>query len=355
MSHFTWAPALDTHRTDAAKAAASAARADFGRRMDPPSHGWTRSTRTPCLRAARTTAERANGGRARYGPPPAVSTIRARAARRERRLPPRVGVPQYRARLPDDERRGLPPACFGRDSWDPGRIARTLTRQFGKERKLMKLSTSARLITAALAAAALASCAASTQLTSSWADPAAAGRSYKKIVVVGVTNKAPIRREYEDAFSRELAARGVTATPSYNFGGPDNKLDKDAAIAKLQEIGADAVLVTRLVDKEQYQTYYPPSYSTVAAPSPYYGGWYGYYSMGYSYMTSPGYVEENQVYRIETILYDVNGDKLIWSGLTETTLISGDAPDAEIAPMIAALSYDMEKHKVLPPYEKKKK
>jgi hypothetical protein len=219
----------------------------------------------------------------------------------------------------------------------------------------MKLSSSARLLAAALAAAALTSCAASTQLTSSWADPAAAGRSYKKIVVVGVTPKAPIRREYEDAFSRELAARGIEATQSYNFGSPDGKLDKDAVIAKLTEIGADAVLVTRLVDKETVNTYYPPSYSSVAAPSPYYGGWYGYYSMGYSYMTSPGYVEENQVYRIETNLYDVHGDKLIWSGLTETTLISGDAPDAEIAPLIAALSYDMEKHKVLPPYQKKKK
>jgi len=219
----------------------------------------------------------------------------------------------------------------------------------------MKLSSFARLTAAALAAAALASCAASTQLTSSWADPAAAGRSYKKIVVVGVTNKAPIRREYEDAWTRELAARGVQATPSYNFSAPDKELDKDAAIAKLQEMGADAVLVTRLVDKETVNTYYPPSYSSVAAPSPYYGGWYGYYSMGYSYMTSPGYVEENKVYRIETNLYDAQGDKLIWSGLTETTLISGDAPDSEIAPMIAALSYDMEKHKVLPTYEKKKK
>ena len=220
----------------------------------------------------------------------------------------------------------------------------------------MKLSSSARIIAAAIGAAALTSCAASTQLTSSWADPAAAGHKFTKIVVVGVTNKAPIRHEYEDAFTRELQARGVTATPSYNFGGGGgDKLDKDAAVAKLKEIGADAVLVTRLVDKETVNTYYPPSYSTVAAPSPYYGGWYGYYSMGYSYMTSPGYVEENKVYRVETNLYDINGDKLVWSGLTETTLMSGDAPDSEIAPIIATLAADMEHKKVIPPYQKKKK
>jgi len=219
----------------------------------------------------------------------------------------------------------------------------------------MKLSSSARLTAAALAAAALTSCAASTQLTSSWVDPAAAGHQFKKIVVVGVTNKAPARREYEDSWSRELASRGIEAMPSYNFGGADAKLDKDAAMAKLGEIGADAVLVTRLVDKETVNTYYPPSYSTVAAPSPYYGGWYGYYSMGYSYMTSPGYVEENKVYRLETNLYDIHGDKLIWSGLTETTLMSGDAPESEILPLIATLSLDMEHKKVLPGYQKGKK
>ena len=219
----------------------------------------------------------------------------------------------------------------------------------------MKLSSFARLTAAALAAAALTSCAASTQLTSSWVDPAAAGHQFKKIVVVGVTNKAPARREYEDSWSRELASRGIEAMPSYNFGGADAKLDKDAAMAKLGEIGADAVLVTRLVDKETVNTYYPPSYSTVAAPSPYYGGWYGYYSMGYSYMTSPGYVEENKVYRLETNLYDIHGDKLIWSGLTETTLMSGDAPESEILPLIATLSLDMEHKKVLPGYQKGKK
>ena len=212
----------------------------------------------------------------------------------------------------------------------------------------MKLSPSARLTAAALAVAALTSCAASTQLTSSWADPAAAGRSYKKIVVVGVTDKAPIRREYEDAFSRELAARGVQATPSYNFGGPDSKLDKDAAMAKLQELGADAVLVTRLVDKETVNTYYPPSYSSVAAPSPYYGGWYGYYSMGYSYMSTPGYTEENKVFRLETNFYDVLNDKLAWSGLTETTVSSGTAPETEMRPLIDTIVMDMEKHKIVP-------
>ncbi len=210
----------------------------------------------------------------------------------------------------------------------------------------MKLSRPARLGIAALSLAALTSCAASTQLTSSWADPAAQNRNFKKVVVVGVTPKSATRRMYEDTFSAELRSRGIDAVASYTFGG-EGQLDKDQAIAKLKEIGADGVVVTRLVDKETVQTYYPPTYSTVAAPSAYYGGWYGYYSMGYSYMSSPGYVAENQVYRIETNMYDVTNDKLAWSGLTETTLSSGDAPENEIHPFIEAIVYDMEKKKII--------
>lgn len=211
----------------------------------------------------------------------------------------------------------------------------------------MKPSTFVKLGVAAVIAATLASCGASSQLTSSWVDPTAPDQTFKKVVVVGVTPRAPARRMYEDGFVADLQARGLDAVPSYTVAG-DGQLDKAAAEAKLQEIGAEAVIVTRLVDQETVQNYYPPTYSSVAAPSAYYGGWYGYYSMGYTYMSSPGYTVENKVFRLETNLYHLKTGKLLWSGLTETTIISGDAPEAELGPLISIVVYDMEKRKVLP-------
>lgn len=211
----------------------------------------------------------------------------------------------------------------------------------------MKVSTSARLGVAALSLLTLTSCAATSQLTTSWADPAAANRSLKKVVVVGATPNAAVRRMYEDTFASDLKARGIDAVPSYTVAG-EGQLNKDEASAKLKELGADAVIVTRLVDKQQYENYYPPTYSTYAAPSAYYGGWYGYYSMGYSYMSSPGYVEQGQIYRVETNMYDVQNDKLLWSGITESTLSSGQAPTSEVQPVIHLLVNDMEKKKIIP-------
>lgn len=211
----------------------------------------------------------------------------------------------------------------------------------------MKVSTSARLFVAALSLLTLTSCAATSQLTTSWADPAAANRSLKKVVVVGATPNAAVRRMYEDTFASDLKARGIDAIPSYTIVG-EGQLNKDEASAKLKELGADAVIVTRLVDKQQYENYYPPTYSTYAAPSAYYGGWYGYYSMGYSYMSSPGYVEQGQIYRVETNMYDVQNDKLLWSGITESTLSSGQAPTSEVQPVVHLLVNDMEKKKIIP-------
>ena len=130
----------------------------------------------------------------------------------------------------------------------------------------MKIAPSIRFASLAVALALFTSCSATNKLTSSWSDPVATTTPHKKIVVVAATPNAALRRTFEDTFSGELRARGIDAVASYTFGG-QGQLDKDQAVAKLKEVGADGVFVTRLVDKQNYETYYPPTYTTMAAPS----------------------------------------------------------------------------------------
>jgi hypothetical protein len=194
---------------------------------------------------------------------------------------------------------------------------------------------------------ALASCAPATRLTSSWTDPTQTGHTYHKVAVVGVTPRTTIRRQYESAFAADLQKHGIPGVTSFSVLG-EGQVDSTAAGAFLQN-GVDGVIVTRLVDQETYNTYYPPTYSTAYVPSAYNGGWYGYYSMGYTYETSPGYTVENKVFRLESNLYNLTSGKLAWSGLTETTLMSGDAPDREIQPVVDELIASMFKSKALTP------
>jgi len=76
------------------------------------------------------------------------------------------------------------------------------------------------------------------------------------------------------------------------------------------------------VDQKTVTTYVPPSVTTYAPayPSYYYGGWSGYYGASYSTVVSPGYEYDTQYVSLETNIYDVASNKLIWSGVTETQM-----------------------------------
>jgi len=210
----------------------------------------------------------------------------------------------------------------------------------------MKTVQSLRFMAAAGLLLTLASCGANTELTSSWSEPRASGTTFKKLAILGIAPSDAGRRVYEDTFARELQEHGVQGVPTYTLF-PGDKVDKDAAVAKLKEMGVDGVIVTRIVDRQTVQTYYPPTYSMTAPPPAYYGGWYGYYNMGYSYMSTPGYTTTSQEVYLETNLYDLESDKLAWTGLTESFTDVGAGADI-VDPLVDILADDMAKKKLIP-------
>jgi len=191
-----------------------------------------------------------------------------------------------------------------------------------------------------LAGAILAAACATTELTSVWKDPAYQARP-EKILVIGVAKRPQIRRLFEDEFVNQIKARGTDAIASYTVLPDLQQNDQAAIAAKVKELGADSVLITRLVNKKTVQVYVP---GTTYAPPPYYGTWSGYYGYGYSnmYMYSPGYVAEDQYAVVETNLYTTGDDKLVWTALSETVL--GDTDQNLIASyidvMVKAMSYN---------------
>jgi hypothetical protein len=189
-------------------------------------------------------------------------------------------------------------------------------------------------------------CAASTELTNVWTDPTFQTNSLKKLMVIGVAQNSGVRRTFEDNFSAALQQQGVGAVASYSAVG-DGPLDSASVVNALLQHQCDGVFITRLVDKKTVDTYYPPTTTYVSAPSSYYGGWYGYYSMGYAYTSSPGYTVQNQVVSLETNLYRVTDAKLVWSALSESWLGETANPGNEIKPFIQQLVYGLSASKVV--------
>jgi len=159
----------------------------------------------------------------------------------------------------------------------------------------------------------LAACS-TTQIKSVWKDPSYSVHP-QRIMVIAVAKEPIYRRIFEDEFVLQLKARGMDAIASYSTL-PDRDQDDQAAIAKMvEQLGADTVLVSRLVSKRTVRVYYP---ATVTHRPYYYGTWPDYYLHGYDLINTPGYTTEYKYALVETNLYEARSDKLIWAATTET-------------------------------------
>jgi hypothetical protein len=66
------------------------------------------------------------------------------------------------------------------------------------------------------------------------------------------------------------------------------------------------------------ETRYVPGSAT--SYSPYgYGGYYGHYGGGMAYNYSPGYYTTDKIIYLETNLYNLATDELVWSAQSKTT------------------------------------
>ena len=117
----------------------------------------------------------------------------------------------------------------------------------------------------------------------------------------------------EDELVKRLNGK-ATASYTMDFKSLDTSNGSRAIEEKLKSEGFDGALVMRLVDVEKELNYVPGStYPT------YYGRYGGYYGYAYGAYGSPGYYQEDKVYTIETNIYSLKTDKLMWSGTTATT------------------------------------
>ena len=52
---------------------------------------------------------------------------------------------------------------------------------------------------------------------------------------------------------------------------------------------------------------------------PYYSSFWGYYGWGWDAVSSPGYLKTDTVVTVETLIYSLSKDKLLWAAMSDTT------------------------------------
>jgi hypothetical protein len=100
----------------------------------------------------------------------------------------------------------------------------------------------------------------------------------------------------------------------------------------------------RVVGRETQYTYQPSYWSSY----PYYQRfWGGYWGWGWNTVYQPGYLTADQVVSVETLVYSLRQDKLVWAGVSET--VSPQEVESFIADLAKAVTKQMTKDGLLGP------
>jgi len=200
------------------------------------------------------------------------------------------------------------------------------------------MNTLTRALLVLWALAATTACA-TTSFNSTWKAPDAKPvvLSGQKVVAFVLTKNEASRRAAEDALAREITAGGAQGVPSYTLIADAAAPDEAKAKAQIEGAGATGVVVMRPIDSSKEvvatSTYMGPSYG------PYWGGYYGY---GWGGAWGGGVdVRTNTIVTVETLVYSIPQNKLIWAGQSNTT--NPSKVDAFVRELATAARREMKK------------
>jgi hypothetical protein len=173
----------------------------------------------------------------------------------------------------------------------------------------MQTSLPNKLIMLAAVAGSLAGCH-STQLAATWHDPTAGPLHFNKTVVAFATTDESLRRTVED----KLVQKVPNSVQSYKLVPSAKEVDSSSIRRKFAEAGFDGALIMRVANVDPGVVYADNTYWSQTR--------YGFgYSWGnaWGYPYDPAYYYGDVVVALETDIYALADDRLVFAARSETT------------------------------------
>ena len=181
------------------------------------------------------------------------------------------------------------------------------------------MAAHARRLTLLLGVLFLSGCASTSTYTTSWKSPDATPLGFrgKKVVAAVVIKDEERRRLAEGRLAQQIAARGAEGRTMYSLLPDATVGDEQAIRAALESAGVKGLIVMQplYVDRDVRVT---PAYEGQTSAS-LWGSSYGSgFALSYS---SPreATVSETTVVYVETRVYSLERNKLVWAGLSKST------------------------------------
>jgi len=156
---------------------------------------------------------------------------------------------------------------------------------------------------------------AAPKFTSAWKSPDAGSVSFagKKVAALVIAQDDSLRVAGEEALVRELTARGLQSVATYRIAPKEELQSADRAKGWFEKANVEGVVAMRPVSADKRTTYNPGTWV-----NPYYSTLWGYYGYGWGSMYIPGSVQKDTVVVVETTIYSVPRNQLLWAAVSET-------------------------------------
>ena len=182
---------------------------------------------------------------------------------------------------------------------------------------------------------------ATTTFTSTWkapdAQPVGPLKGKKVIAFVFIRNAPAARREAEDALARQISLNGAEGVAGYTLVGESQVGNEAQARAAVEKSGAVGVVVMRPLALDASTTSIPAY--TGPMYGPYWGGYYGY-GWGGAWAMGPE-IRTDLIVTVETLVYSLQQNKLIWAGQSKTT--NPSRVDAFVRELAVGVAKEMKK------------
>ena len=180
-----------------------------------------------------------------------------------------------------------------------------------------------------------------TKFLGAWSKPGVESKSYQNLGIVVLTPNLSTKTILESELAEALIAEKIRALATFDifpFAGRQDlvekfEIDQDSLRQymkkRLDKFDIDGLLVVSLLNTQK-ETRYTQSGPSMTLGMPVYGQTYwGYYSHVYTTVHSPGYYTTTATYFVESNVYDVASEELIWSGQTRTKNPSSVSEEAK--------------------------
>lgn len=167
----------------------------------------------------------------------------------------------------------------------------------------------------------------STELIGSWKREDTPSKSYHDVGIIVMTPNMSSRSIVESDLSTILVQQGIRAIPTFDifpfaakrelFEEVDAEEMQAHVRERVNKFGFNALLIITLLDQETETRYNQGSSFSLAVPA-YQYNYYGYYHWAYATVSTPGYYTTKTTFFLESNLYDVETEALIWTAQTKT-------------------------------------